>query len=102
MDLADNDPTDTYTYLITIMTGSRRGSGTTANVTLTLKGNTDTNVIKNVICHIYLSTSNTFLYLKIGPKTGVRLILELRLNDQLKSLLVLKTMWDYHIWLLQW
>ena len=34
---------------------------------------------------IYLNISRTFMYLKISPKTGVRLILEAMLNDLLNT-----------------
>ena len=38
--LEDNDPYALYRYDITIHTGFRRGAGTTANVTVTLYGDT--------------------------------------------------------------
>ncbi|XP_013408339.1 polycystic kidney disease protein 1-like 2 [Lingula anatina] len=36
--LPDNDPLATYTYTVSVFTGSRRGSGTSANITITLIG----------------------------------------------------------------
>ena len=51
------------------------------------------------IYHIYLRISRTFLYLKISPKMGLRLILEAMLNDLLKLLILTKTR-DCHICLL--
>ena len=50
---------------------------------------------------IYSSISRTFLYLKISPKTGVRLILEAMGNDLLKSALILMKTCDFLICLLQ-
>ncbi|CAH1779439.1 unnamed protein product [Owenia fusiformis] len=38
INLADNDPLATYVYTVLVMTGARRGAGTSANVTLTLIG----------------------------------------------------------------
>ena len=53
---------------------------------------------------IYSSISHTFLYLKISPKTGVRLILEaseMTCSYHHKVPLILMKTWDYLICVIQ-
>ena len=38
MDLADNEPAYNYSYVVCVQTGSRRNSGTTANVVCVITG----------------------------------------------------------------
>ncbi|XP_071823907.1 polycystin-1-like protein 2 isoform X6 [Apostichopus japonicus] len=78
--LADNDPYDHYRYLVTVVTGWRRGASTTANVTLTLHGtkyDSEPHILRNSL-HPVLEAGahDTFLLTtrgSLGEVTSVRL-----------------------------